>query len=797
MSKIEYSALLFEISKKIDEEELPKLIFMCRDEIAKGSEENIGDVLALFKELEKHNSLGIDRLDTLKEILTQMKKRSLLKKVEEFEIKRKAQSVGIISSLKRAAACIKGAVKMVCNIRTIAGGLLVVSSGMALRSCTSLEEFVEVFNKVILVSYSKLVEISEGSLCFTVQAETSSALKGLWEIYKSGTLQNRLQEFLVNEEIKELASGEDVEVSVYIDEQEYKEAYLDLMLLQNHVSDVKEEERLGVRRRRNSDSFLCFKPNEDDVTLMKLKHAENKLKFESQRLQALEEENKKLKAEIAENKLNFDSQRLQALEEENKKLKAEIAEAKNALRRLDWHEGDSAQETEKLERPGTSRRRHSDSDLYCKARDEEIRESKGNPEVSVGDEARYLDSDKYAFVQSYLQNIPDETQSMTTETSDSGIRTHGAPSDIEMEDISDDIYTLRLKDLSREVVNELFIRLEVHPVARKGFNQLFGIKRRFEKLKSDDFVKIFPDTPVKLMKDAFEALQLYDLVDVLEKPMKSHRVRSLRRPLRRIENLSKTAEHLTTYHSIAGVLIIDACPVSRDTGGIDCFFKDLNSKSEVITIKCRKLGELIKLQFGSAVQLVDQIARLTLQVKIQKIALEIDKAERAASSVIDRWIHNQGNYSLFAVFVFSDHADRDIFLPFMPDTVPRMWTTLLEDVLGKLVTGLPDQVKFVVQEESSLMWTKDKLSETLMVTATTVDDRFLALMLEILNKRWQTLDLISMMEELDRSYQVKKHGNFLSFRGFRGHRDKVNIRDRLSSFPRFKKEDSIPITHST
>lgn len=108
-----------------------------------------------------------------------------------------------------------------------------VSSGMALRRCTSLDEFVEVFNKVVLVSYSKLIEISEGSLCFTVQAETSAALKELWEIYNSGTLKNRLQEFLVTEEIKQLASGEDVEVTVYIDEQEYKEAYLDLTLQEN------------------------------------------------------------------------------------------------------------------------------------------------------------------------------------------------------------------------------------------------------------------------------------------------------------------------------------------------------------------------------------------------------------------------------------------------------------------------------------------------------------------------------------------------------------------------------------
>ena len=115
-----------------------------------------------------------------------------------------------------------------------------VSTSMALHSCSSLDEFVEVFNKLVLVSCSKLVEISEGSLCFTVQAETSSALKELWDMYKSGTLQNRLQEFLVTDEIKKLASEEDVEVTVYIDEQQYKAAYLDLMLLQKDGKTLKQ-----------------------------------------------------------------------------------------------------------------------------------------------------------------------------------------------------------------------------------------------------------------------------------------------------------------------------------------------------------------------------------------------------------------------------------------------------------------------------------------------------------------------------------------------------------------------------
>ena len=67
------------------------------------------------------------------------------------------------------------------------------------------------------------------------------------------------------------------------------------------MSNVKEEEQLGARGRprRNSDSFLCFKLNEDDVTLIKLKHAENKWIFERQRRQFLEEENKELRTKIA------------------------------------------------------------------------------------------------------------------------------------------------------------------------------------------------------------------------------------------------------------------------------------------------------------------------------------------------------------------------------------------------------------------------------------------------------------------------------------------------------------------
>ena len=121
---------------------------------------------------------------------------------------------------------------MICNFRTVAGGILIVSSGMVLRSCSSLQEFTDAFNKIVLPVATKLIEISEGSVCFTVQAESLSALRALWERYQDGALKRSLEEFLVNDEIKNYSDGHDVEVNVFIDEQEYKESFLDLMSLE-------------------------------------------------------------------------------------------------------------------------------------------------------------------------------------------------------------------------------------------------------------------------------------------------------------------------------------------------------------------------------------------------------------------------------------------------------------------------------------------------------------------------------------------------------------------------------------
>ena len=84
----------------------------------------------------------------------------------------------------------------------------------------------------------------------------------------------------------------------------------------------------------------------------------------------------------------------------------------------------SVSEYEILERPRKRRRRNSDFNLYYKARKEEVEQTENQPERALEGGAQ-MDFEERLFVENYLQNIY-ETHSMTTETSDNGIRTHGA-----------------------------------------------------------------------------------------------------------------------------------------------------------------------------------------------------------------------------------------------------------------------------------------------------------------------------------------------------------------------------------
>ena len=104
---------------------------------------------------------------------------------------------------------------------------MAVTTWMILRRSSTLQDFVNTFTNTVLPLGNILRAISEGSLCFTVQAQTTLALEALWKTYQDGTLQRKLQEFLITEEIKQLV-GSEIILTVKIDDQEYKTAGRDL-----------------------------------------------------------------------------------------------------------------------------------------------------------------------------------------------------------------------------------------------------------------------------------------------------------------------------------------------------------------------------------------------------------------------------------------------------------------------------------------------------------------------------------------------------------------------------------------
>ena len=81
-----YNNLLEKIIRVLDElNDLERLISICRGNITEGRRASIHDVRSLFRELESNGCLGIDCLTTLKEILIQMEKIDLLKRVNMLE----------------------------------------------------------------------------------------------------------------------------------------------------------------------------------------------------------------------------------------------------------------------------------------------------------------------------------------------------------------------------------------------------------------------------------------------------------------------------------------------------------------------------------------------------------------------------------------------------------------------------------------------------------------------------------------------------------------------------------------
>ena len=92
----------------------------------------------------------------------------------------------------------------------------------------SIGQFFRSFGDQVLPADTELADMGGGCVCFTVQANSLKGLTTLWNMYQDGTLRARLYDFLVTE-VKHLAEAEEnVELTVTIEEEEYKRACIDL-----------------------------------------------------------------------------------------------------------------------------------------------------------------------------------------------------------------------------------------------------------------------------------------------------------------------------------------------------------------------------------------------------------------------------------------------------------------------------------------------------------------------------------------------------------------------------------------
>ena len=120
--------------------------------------------------------------------------------------------------------------------------------------------------------------------------------------------------------------------------------------------------------------------------------------------------------------------------------------------------------------------------------------------------------------------------------------------------------------------------------------------------------------------------------------------------------------------------------------------------------------------------------------------------------------------------------------------VKNISTTLLlndEDLIAEIRRLLREKLALI--PDTKLVITKDRLEnvrankaiarETLLVYFSS--DSLLATMLEHLEKRWQTLDLISVMQEVNRT---------LTHQRFQG-REEFTVLENLSCIPRLQKVD--------
>ena len=149
--------------------------------------------------------------------------------------------------------------------------------------------------------------------------------------------------------------------------------------------------------------------------------------------------------------------------------------------------------------------------------------------------------------------------------------------------------------MSDQVTKEFTSRLQNDPVAQERFYRSFGLDPRKLRIRGlSDIKELFPDTPVKMLKEVCEALQLFDLVELLDKETKPKTLRPAL-PLREIEKLPSANNRPTKIYTKAEVLIIRCSGKEGEDYGSEKFghfFKLLNTKNQVTELTAKSSWNL-------------------------------------------------------------------------------------------------------------------------------------------------------------------------------------------------------------
>ena len=231
-------------------------------------------------------------------------------------------------------------------------------------------------------------------------------------------------------------------------------------------------------------------------------------------------------------------------------------------------------------------------------------------------------------------------------------------------------------------------KLSADRVGLERVFRFFGLKVDFRPFRHVSCVRqiahSFPNTPVDLMRQCFEALQMYDLVDLLEKAVKTS---SLRPVLSsgEVETL-RTGNLPTKSHNNVVVLVVNESADKDLNQKIEGFFKELNSQNDVTVIgsswseeKLKELRDLKRNQMDYKRNQMDlkrlsevakmrkdfwpknrklrwdnEVSEITFEIAqfekeiamnkplVEELLKENEETKKIITSTMDNWIQNQG-----------------------------------------------------------------------------------------------------------------------------------------------------------